>query len=339
MPVYKDEKRGTWYCKYSLTVNGERHQIIKRGFPTKREALRWEAEQKLSDVKVTSKTFSAILEEYLDSIDSSDTSANMKRNWLRSHFPFVSEPIEKITRQQLTEWRNALKTAELATRTMNRGLGYVKAVFGYAEKIYGIPNNAVVLNNYKLTKHDKREMPVWTPEQFQLFIDCVPDGYYKSFFNFLYWTGCRRSEAMAVCKGDVQGNKVHIYRSIKHFSNGFLPLKTDASERTITIDPKTLSLLDLEHATPFVFGGERSLPITNIQREFKKATQAAGLPEIRIHDLRHSHATFLINNGVNVVAISKRLGHASINQTLRTYSHLLQKSDDELLEVIQKENV
>lgn len=335
MPVYKDEKRKTWFCKYSLTVNGVHKQIVKRGFPTKRDALLWEAEQKMSDVKTTSKTFADMLEEYLASIDSSDTSADMKRKWLYRHFPLVLEPIEKITRNQLVEWRNGLKDAQLATRTMNRGIGYVKSVCAYASKIYGIPNNAVILNNYKLTKEDKQEMHVWTPEQFKQFQSCC-DPAYLPYFTFLFWTGCRRSEALAVCKDDFTGNRVHIWRSIKHFKNGFLPLKNDASERTITVDDETLAMLDLDHANPFVFGETRSLPITNIQREFTKATELAGLPPIRIHDLRHSHATILINNGANIVAISKRLGHASINQTLKTYSHLLQKSDDELMDIIEE---
>lgn len=334
MPVYKDTKRGTWFSVYSYTVDGENRQKKKRGFATKRDALLWESEQRQTE-QFTSKTFSQIFEEMLLSIDSSDVSSNMKRNWLERHFPLVSEPIEKISKQHLIEWRNALKSSNLATRTMNRGLGYVRSVFAYANRIYNVPNNGAVLTNYKLTKEDKEEMPVWTPEQFRRFQEhCDPA--YLPYFTFLYWTGCRRSEALAVCKDDIRGNRVRINKTIKHYKNGFLPLKNDASERVITVDDETLAMLDLEHADPFVFGETRSLPITSIQRKFIEATRAADLPPIRIHDLRHSHATVLINNGANIVAISKRLGHASINQTLKTYSHLLQKSDDELMEIIKE---
>lgn len=335
MPAYKDKERNTWFCVYTQTVNGVSRQKKKRGFPTKRDALLWEAEMKRSDSKFTLHTFAEMLEEYMLSIDSSETSSNMKRNWCMKHFEYFSEPIEKISRQQLMEWRNALKSTGMATRTMNRGLGYVRGVFAYANKIYRIEDVSVVINNYKLTSEDKKEMKVWTPAQFAQFQEhCDPA--YLPYFTFLYWTGCRRSEALAVCKEDVQGNKVSINKTIKHFKNGFLPLKNDASKRIITVDDRTLSLMDLEHANPFVFGEDRSLPITCIQREFKKATEAAGLPPIRIHDLRHSHATVLINNGANIVAISKRLGHASINETLKTYSHLLQKSDDELMDIIKE---
>lgn len=86
----------------------------------------------------------------------------------------------------------------------------------------------------------------------------------------------------------------------------------------------------------FLFGGVTSLPIRQIQSRFIKAIQLSGVKKIRLHDLRHSHATILINSGVNVVAVSKRLGHASIEQTLQTYTHLLKNTDDFLNETIKK---
>ena len=140
---------------------------------------------------------------------------------------------------------------------------------------------------------------------------------------------------MALCKDDITGNKVSITKAIRYQKHGFQKLKNKASRRTITIDDETLALLDLGRAEPFIFGHSKPLTPSTIQRRFKKATEEAELPPIRIHDLRHSHATVLINNGANIVAISRRLGHASINQTLRTYSHLLQKSDDELMDIIR----
>ena len=84
----------------------------------------------------------------------------------------------------------------------------------------------------------------------------------------------------------------------------------------------------------FLFGGDTSLPITSIDREFKQGIKLSGVKPIRLHDLRHSHATNLINNGANIVAVSKRLGHSSPNITLAIYTHLLKKSEDELIEIM-----
>lgn len=132
------------------------------------------------------------------------------------------------------------------------------------------------------------------------------------------------------------GNRVRIWRSIKHYKNGFLPLKSDSSERTITLDDVTMEYLKpfIAKAKPFVFGETRSLPITSVQKVFEEGIKKSGVPRIRIHDLRHSHATMLINNGVNIVAVSRRLGHSDINITLKVYSHLLRKTEDEMVTTI-----
>ena len=72
----------------------------------------------------------------------------------------------------------------------------------------------------------------------------------------------------------------------------------------------------------------------NSMPEFKKAIKESCVKPIRLHDLRHSHATILINEGVNIVAVSKRLGHTDINQTLKTYTHLLKNTDEQMMETI-----
>ena len=338
MPVYKDKQRGTWYVRVSCTVNGKRTQTCKRGFATKKEALKWESEQISSGAKHVSMSFDKMLKEQLMFINSSKTSTDMKISWITKHFPYYNDPIEKITKPKLIQWRNSLADSGLATRTINRGLSYVKAVFTYAANVYGIQNNGVVINSYKLKKEDKAEMEVWTIEEFNQFIEAVPAGYYKAYFTYLFWTGCRRSEALALCKDDIKGNQVWIWRSIKHFKNGFLPLKTDTSERVITVDSKTLALLKpcIRKADPFVFGGDRSLPITVVQTVFADAIKKSGVKRIRIHDLRHSHGTMLLNNGANIIAVSKRLGHSNIAITMKVYAHLLQKSDDEMMEKIEE---
>jgi integrase len=76
-------------------------------------------------------------------------------------------------------------------------------------------------------------------------------------------------------------------------------------------------------------------PVT-IQGRFRKYIEKAGVKPIRIHDLRHSFATNLINSGANIVAVSKYLGHANINQTLKTYTHLLKSTDERLVQSVNE---
>lgn len=344
MPVIK-EQNGTWTVRISKRVDGKRIQKVKRGFRTRKEASIYETAAKAEGIGSTAASFETMLNAYLDYSEASNTSRYLKTTFVSKHFPLRSEPINKITKEKLVEWRNALRSSGLAVRTCNRGLGYIKSVFTYASEIYGMPNNSSVLKSFKLTKEDKKQMKTWSPEEFNKFIEQVPEGYYKAFFTFQYWCGTRRGEGMAVCKDDIDGNVVHIWRSIKHYKNGFLPLKTDTSERYITLDKKTYEYLKpyIENACPFVFGGRRSLPISNIQREFTRATEASGVKPIRLHDLRHSHASYLLGNNVPPVAVRDRLGHASLSQTLSTYAHLMKRPHDAMINTIdtlrQKEKV
>lgn len=112
------------------------------------------------------------------------------------------------------------------------------------------------------------------------------------------------------------------------------------ASRKIQIDDalnKELDLLKAEYKTGYLFGGETSLSPTQISCIFNAGIEKSGVQKIRIYDLRHSHVTWLINHGVNIVAVSKRLGHASIEQTFKTYTHLLESTDNEMMKIINSE--
>lgn len=343
MPIYKDAN-GTYTARFYADdkLTGKRKQIRKRGFKTRREAVQWEATAKADQMAApSSATFWDIFQRQLDDNDTSATTRDKKEKWIQMYFSDLADlPIEKITKADLVEWRNNLKERGLAVRTMNCGLQYVRSTFAFYSSVYGGLNAGSVLKSYKLTKADKTEMKVWSPEQFQQFSEAVENPMIRAFFTFLYWTGCRRGEAIALTADCFEGNRVHIYRSMKHFKNGFQPLKTDSSERTITIDSHTMEILKpwIAQADPFVFGGVSSLAITTIDRAFREGIRISGVEPIRIHDLRHSHASFLLNNGANILAVSKRLGHATITQTLETYAHLMQDTEEKMIEIIENKS-
>ena len=343
MPVYKDKKTGTYTVRFYADepLENKRKQVYKRGFQTRKEALKWEANEKAKNaVSRSSATFWHIFQKQLDNNDTSPTTRKKKEAWIKMYFKdFKDMPIENITKPQLIDWRNDLKNKGIAVRTMNHGLQYIRSVFTFYSQVYGAQNTGLVLKSYKLTKDDKVEMKVWTPQQFEKFLDHVNYPVYKAFFQFLYWTGCRRGEAVALTKDCFKGNKCHIYRAMKHYKDGFQPLKTDSSERTITIDSKLMETLKplIDLADPFIFGGVHPVAISKIDTNFRKAIKEANLKPIRLHDLRHSHASFLLNNGANILAVSKRLGHATITQTLETYAHLMGDTDEKMMQIIETE--
>ena len=254
------------------------------------------------------------------------------------YFPDKDKPITSIQKPDLVTWRNDLKNTKLSIRTMNSGLQYVRSVFRFYSEVYGGTNAGLILKNFKAPRGKKREMQVWTVDEFNQFIRCVENPTMKAFFTFLFWTGTRRGEAIALTKDCIDGDKVHIYRSMKHNKNGFTPLKTNSSERTIRVDKNLASLLaeQAKTANPFIFGSVTSLGINAIDRHFKKALKDSGVKPIRLHDFRHSHASILLNGGANILAVSRRLGHSSPKITLEVYAHLLQETDDQMMDVIEK---
>ena len=341
MPVYKDEARKTWYVKYSAKdpVSGKRRQVLKRGFPTKRDAQKWETEQKASPASSTGTTFAEMDELYIAFKNPRrDSTRQQERYRVQTYMdPFKDKPIDRITKAELVRWYTDLIAREdLSVQTKNYCIYLVKGVFKFAADLYDVPNPTGHLK--KIQKPERQEYYTWTPEEFRKFVSCVHNPVYAGFFTFMYYTGTRRGEAMAVRASDVDPDAltVRIEHQIKYFEEGFQTLKTGASARTLRL-PENLwteirPLYDrCTEEAPFLFGGERSLAITSIQRYFTAGIKASGVRKIRIHDLRHSFATNAINAGCNIVAVSKYLGHSTINQTLETYTHLLEKTDEDMV--------
>ena len=344
MPVYKDSK-GKYYVSLRLPdpITGKSKKVLKRGFDTKREATAWESNARAEKASAGSSiTFWEVFQTQMDNNDTSKNTRHKKEAWISQYFSELKDrPIEKIKRADLVTWRNELKTSEISTTTKNYGLQYVRSVFGFYAEIYGGKNEAIILKNFRKTATEQiQEMQVWTAEEFYQFIAKVEEPVFKAYFTFLYWSGCRRGEAIALCKDDFKGNMVHIHRSMRVIQEGFKPLKTASSERTIAIDNRTMEILApfIENAQPYVFGGDYPLAPSTIDQRFKQAIKESGVKPIRIHDLRHSHASLLLNNGVNIVAVSKRLGHATVTQTLDTYTHLMNDSNEKLMEFLNAKN-
>ena len=218
---------------------------------------------------------------------------------------------------------------------------------GYALGIYPEgTRNSLVCKDEKLNEiyeYVKDEV------EFKKFINEVDRIDHKSFFSFLYFTGCRRGEALALNWEDFDfaNAKVRINKSITRKIEGKSWLvttpKNASSIRTISLPANLLSLLEeyrkwQKQKYPdaiFVFGSYAPFAGTNIDRSFSEFCKKANVERIRIHDLRHSHASFLISKGISVVAIAKRLGHKNIEQTLNTYSHMMPDEDKKLIEYLE----
>lgn len=337
MPAYKD-KNGTWYYSYKRRdpVTGAWKNIKKRGFPTKREALAAEREALVAGAKSTSTTFAEMVKLWEDYSDASQTIRSKHREHFTKRFAqYMGQPVESLTKPVLSRFRADLaKDDKFSVATKNQTLTFVRGALRFAHDIYDLPDHSPVLTLLK-DQSEGEEFEVWTPEEFDLFAQSVDNDLYRLYYTFLYWTGCRRGEAIALQKSEIGDHTATIKYSQINQSDGLRPTKTRRT-RTIKLDDKLFAQLQplLETEGTYLFGGITGLSPSMVRDYFRKGIKQSGVKPIRLHDLRHSHATWLINSGVNIVAVSKRLGHKDISTTLKVYTHLLESSDNDMIEKI-----
>jgi integrase len=188
------------------------------------------------------------------------------------------------------------------------------------------------------------EMTVWSPEQLRAFLDSVRDDRLYAGWLLLATTGMRRGELLGLRWEDVDLDRARlsIVRQLTtiNYQVAVSEPKTAKGRRSVALDATTVKALrshrarqnaeHLAHAdiwkdTGLVFTHEdgSALHPHRFSAWFEQRRIAAGLPRIRLHDVRHSYATAALSAGVATKVVSERLGHANITITLDTYSHVL----------------
>ena len=187
-------------------------------------------------------------------------------------------------------------------------------------------------------------MQTWNEEEVSLFLDTARYGPYYALFYVALFTGMRRSEILALrwCDVDLILCQIHVSRSLHVLKGGqpiFRSTKTAKGRRTVALSPSTALVLgehrkkqELEKAMleikpqddDLVFSqidGSPMLPNT-VTHAWIKLVRQTGIKVIRLHDARHTHASLLLKQGAHPKVVQERLGHASIQVTLDTYSHV-----------------
>ncbi len=236
---------------------------------------------------------------------------------------------------------NEMLERGLSALTVRYTHAVLRSALAQAVKWQKLVRNPVDLVD--LPRKPRREMQALSAEQASAFLQAASGTPNEALWVLLLTTGMRPSEALGLKWSDLEGNKVRIQRVLTRDKDGwrFEEPKTALSRRTIVLPSTAVRVLrahrkrqvvrgsptDVTCETPnLVFATRTGQPLdyrTVVRRHFKPLLAKAGLPNIRLYDLRHTCATLLLSRGEHPKIVGERLGHSSTTLTLDTYSHVL----------------
>jgi len=288
-----------------------------------------------------------------------------KRNFNLYVMPKVGNiHIDKLNTSTLQDWKQSVEEKGLSLSTRKCAYSVFRAILNFAVKMEYLERNPLLkVGNFKSTTGIKKEMSFYTAEQFTQFISTakqlaaerqlkyrdLSEWDYYVFFSIAFYTGLRKGEIHALKWSDIEDSILSVKRSITQKLKGEdreTAPKNSSSIRTLQI-PKPLTAILKEHRKRQeqlerftkeyrICGGERCLRDSTVQKRNIHYATVAGLDIIRIHDYRHSHVSVLANEGINIQEIARRLGHAKIEMTWNTYSHLYPREEERAVDILDK---
>ncbi|MFL0361654.1 tyrosine-type recombinase/integrase [Pseudobacillus sp. 179-B 2D1 NHS] len=370
--ITKNKKTGKWDFVFSAgkdPLTGRWKQIKRRGFETKKQAMEEMTKLRaevLQDefLDLTQMSYARYMEEWFQ-----ERKSRLQKTTYETHLLFYQNVIkpklghlklQQIAPIQIQKFVNDLvNDTSYSEHTIHLIFRIVSASLKKAKVLKLIKDNPTI--GITLPKLKRKEINVWSLEQVNLFITEAKSikRLTRCFIGFLVsiYTGMRQGEILGLRWKDVdfESQTVYIRQTLTQKAEIKTGAKNEASIRSIHIPNKLVDELrayrkqllqeklllgNKYHDNDLVICTRDGRPMIprNFRKEFYNVIEKVGLPKIRFHDLRHTHATILIQQNVNVKLISERLGHSDIETTLNTYSHVLpnmQKSvSDELEKII-----
>ena len=367
------KKNNNWYIKGKIKKDdGSYYQYTKlaQGCKLQKEAKEYERlfRMQYQDIQASSHyiTFKELSDEYIKTLIS------VKKSTLRSYQDKLDKittvlgdkKINLITKTMLETYIRGLEEI-YASEYVEKFYYQIRAVFNYGIENEYIQTNPMNKVKLKVNKDSvKKEMNFWEPDEFDRFIKEVEDQELKTLYLFLYYMGTRKGEAMALQWKDIdfKNDVVRIYKTVTNKIKGstyaITSPKTQNSNRNIPMFKIVKdSLLEWKEVHKkmygfseecFVFGYYRPLHaerprrymikvLDNINKDLQEDQQ---LKQIRIHDFRHSHASWLINNmgkyNFSDYDIAKRLGD-TVQMLHSTYAHQFKNAGRNIIESMEND--
>ena len=334
MSVYKNAKTGKWYCIFRVTDwTGKRKQIKKSGFDRRADALEYERNYTAKEAGALDMTFGALVDLYM-----ADARARLRpttyenKTWImeKKILPyFRDQNVADITPGKIRKWQTEMIGRGYAPTYLKTINNQMTAVFNFAVRYYGLRSNPATAAG-TMGKRKAGEMKFWTLEEFSRFIagmDGEPTA--SAAFNILFWTGMREGELLALTLNDVDFDRggINVRQNYARLNQDDLMQepKTEKGKRFIPCPAFLLDMIRDYAGRLYEYDpADRLFPFTKswVYDQLKRCCARTGVKPIRVHDIRHSHASMLVDQGANIRLIADRLGHERVTTTLETYSHL-----------------
>lgn len=332
MPAYYDEKTKSWYCKFYYTdYTGAKKQKLKRGFKLQREAKEWERNFLEKMQGTPDMTFQALYDLYIEDMSHRlrENSIAGKKNVFKNRILpyFKDKPVNAITPADIRAWQNEQISLGYSDAYLDRIQNMLTTIMNYAVKFYNLPVNPC--NRAGHMGKRTRSQNFWTLEEFNQIIETVTDPTANTALMVLFYSGMRFGELLALTLSDMdfENNTINITKSLQHrakLGDIVTPPKTDNGIRCISMPP--LIMQAIKSYTERIYGisgKDRVFTFTKslINGNMKRGATKTGVKTIRIHDLRHSHVSLLIEMGFSPHLIAERIGD-TVQMVNNTYGHL-----------------
>jgi integrase len=352
------EKNGSWTLVADVApVGAPRKQVRRRGFKTKREAqeqlTKLLGESLRGDFVEPDKiTVSAWFARWLESLDLAPATIKSYSDTLRLHVtPDIgSARLQALQTVDVDHVYNRLRAeGRLSIRSIRNVHTVLKGALSAAVKKRLLTvNPADAATPPPESAARPPEMTTWSPAETRNWLEheLVRSDRLHALWRLACMTGLRRGELLGLKWSDLEGDRLSVRRQVVLVNQKprLTDTKTPNAHRAVALDPETVNVLrahrrrQLEERLELgvrsddglVFAeldGSLILP-SRVTWRFSQLVRDTGVPRIRFHDLRHSHATHLLDAGVSSKAVAARLGHSSVNFSLDKYAHATREGDE-----------
>lgn len=373
MAIYNEKNKNKWtkdgrhwyFVVYYKDFAGNVKQKWSKMYKTKTEAEQEEALFLLKRDNPINKSFSLVAKDYfeeLNKIRKESTISTYKQSYKKHIEPYFRNfNINDIKVSTINNWKLELTKKGLKIASLNKIYNVLKEIFNFAMRNYGLENNPVIITGRFQEKNDiiikdEERLRYITYDQFNKFISVIDDLMWRTFFIFLYYTGMRKGEVLALTWKDIDFNNNEIIvnktlysklkgkytiTSTKNNLNRKIKMSKTLKEQLLLYKQEMMKYTDYNNSW-FVFGCSRFLPITNIDRYKNYYFKLAELEPITIHEFRHSHVSLLINEYIKsgqtdttkfFLMMSDRMGH-TIDVMQKIYLHLFPTIQNEIVDIL-----